>query len=263
MVSVQHWIVTSSFFILNLVESGVAILLHYHDGVSHLEKDKMSDSYEIIAEPRSEIGKGASRRMRRLENKIPAIVYGNEKNPEMICLDHNTFAKALENEGFYSHILTLKVGQGTQQVVLKDLLRHPSRPRVLHADFQRVSAKTKITLSIPIHFKGQEESPGVKNQGGVVSHLMTEVEVRCLPANLPEFIEVDMSSLSIGDSIQLSELKLPKGVEFTALLHGKETDLPVATIHKPVVNVEPEEVSSEEISSPEASQKPEDGAEEA
>ncbi|MBA2653662.1 MAG: 50S ribosomal protein L25/general stress protein Ctc [Gammaproteobacteria bacterium] len=212
----------------------------------------MSETYELTAETRAENGKGSSRRMRRLENKFPAIIYGGDKNPEMVSLDHNTFVHALENEGFYSHILTLSIGGKKEKVVLKDLHRHPSKPKILHADFLRVSAKTKITMNVPLHFKGEEVSPGVKTQGGIVSHLMSDIEVRCLPGNLPEFIEIDLSGLSIGDAIHLSELKLPKGVEITALAQGKEFDQPVVSIHKPSVA---EETPAAET--PESAAKPE------
>ncbi len=213
----------------------------------------MSDTYELTAETRNEMGKGASRRLRRLGNKVPAIVYGGDRNPEMICLDHNVLSNALENEAFYSRILTLKISGKKEQVVLKDLHRHPSKPKILHADFLRIIAKNKITMSVPLHFEGAENSPGVKTQGGLVSHLKTDVEIRCLPADLPEFIEADLSKLSIGDSIRLSDLVLPKGIELTILLQGEEYDLPVAIIHKPTVGIKPEATTApEQTSQPEA-----------
>lgn len=197
----------------------------------------MSENYELIAETRLLNGKASSRRLRRLESKVPAIIYGGKKHPIMISIDHNSFVHALENEGFYSHILTLDVEGKKEKVVLKDLQRHPSKPKILHADFMRVSTKTKITMNVPLHFKGEEVSPGVKNQGGVVAHLVTEVEIRCLPNNLPEFIEVDLSNLSVGESIHLSDIKLPKGTELLALLQTDQ-DQPVASIHKPTVSAE-------------------------
>lgn len=205
----------------------------------------MADNYELNAETRNSVGKGANRRMRREENKIPAVIYGGEKNPTPITVDHNTFIRALENEGFYSHILTLKVDGKAEKVVLKDLHRHPYKPKILHADFQRVSAKTKLTMHIPLHFKGEDEAPGVKDQAGIISHHMTEVEVRCLPADLPEFIEVDVSKLNLDDSVHLSSLKLPKGVEIVALLQGQDFDQPIVSIHKP--HIAPEVVAAEEI----------------
>jgi large subunit ribosomal protein L25 len=201
----------------------------------------MSETYELSAVTRTENGKGFSRRLRRLENKVPAIIYGGEKEPIMVSLDHNTFANILENEGFYSHIISLNVDGKKESVVLKDLQRHPSKPRILHADFQRISAKSKITMNVPLRFVGGESSPGVKNQNGIVSHLMNEVEIRCLPNDLPEFIEVDLSRLSIGDSIHLSELKIPKGVEIIALLQGEHQNQPVVSINKPVITAAPAE----------------------
>lgn len=221
----------------------------------------MSEIYELSAESRNEQGKGSNRRMRRLENKVPAIVYGGDKNPTMISLEHNTLSHALENEGFYSHILTLDIAGKKEKVVLKDLHRHPSKPRILHADFMRVSAKTKITMLVPLHFKGGDIAPGVKTQGGIVSHLITEVEVRCLPGNLPEFIEIDLSTLSIGDTIHLSEIKLPKGVELTTLLQGEEFDQPVASIHKPTLAVEEAPAPSIEGETPQEGSEKEGGSE--
>lgn len=210
----------------------------------------MSDLYELNAESRLTSGKAESRRIRRLENKVPAIVYGGEKDPSMITLDQNKLGHALENEGFYSHILTLNIAGQKEKVVLKALHRHPSRPKIMHADFLRVSAKTKITMQVPLHFIGADVAPGVKDHDGVVAHVKSEVEIRCLPDNLPEFIEVDLSQLNLGESIHLSELKLPKGVEIPALIHGKEADQPVANIHKPVVVVE-------EVAAPEEEEAPE------
>jgi large subunit ribosomal protein L25 len=204
----------------------------------YLENSKMPEIYELTAETRTNSGKGNSRRLRRLKNKVPAIIYGGDKNPTAIIIDHNVFAHALENGGFYSHILTLSVDGKAEKVVLKDLHRHPSEPKILHADFMRISAKTKLTMHIPVHFSGEESVSAVKDQGGIVSHHMNEVEVRCLPADLPESIEVDVSNLEMGDAIHLSGLKLPKGVELIALLQGEEFDQPVVSIHKPHVVVE-------------------------
>jgi large subunit ribosomal protein L25 len=216
----------------------------------------MSEIYELTAENRTEIGKGGSRRLRRLENKVPAVVYGGEKSPEMITIDHNALANALENEGFYSHVLTLTIAGKKEKVVLKDLHRHPSRPKILHADFLRINPKTKLVMQVPLHFKGDDKAPGVKEQGGVVSHLLSEIEIRCLPGDLPEFIEVDLSNLKLGDIVHLSDLKLPKGIEISALLQGKEHDQPVASIHKATVSQEAS-VNVLAESSEESAKKPE------
>ncbi len=210
----------------------------------------MSEVYELSVEARIENGKASSRRLRRLKNKIPAIIYGGKKPTHMIQVDHNVLSKALENEGFYSRILTLNVDGKKEKVVLKDLHRHPSKPQILHADFQRVSPNTQITIQVPVHFIGADNSPGIKDQAGVVAHLMNEIEIRCLPDSLPEFIEVDLSHLSVGESVYLSEIKLPKGVDIVAIPQGEGHDQPVASIHKPTVPLETS-VTEESPPSPE------------
>lgn len=208
----------------------------------------MSDIYELNAEVRPHVGKGECRRIRRLENKVPAIVYGGDKSPEAIVLDHDKLTKALENEAFYSHILTLTVAGKKQKVVLKDLHRHPSRPKILHADFLRIDPKTKFTMHVPLHFINADVSPGVKDQGGIVSHIISEVEVKCLPSDLPEYIEVDLTKMKLDETWHLSDLKLPKNVELTSLAHGKEGDHPVVAIHKPLVSQEaPAEEAAEAL----------------
>jgi large subunit ribosomal protein L25 len=188
----------------------------------------MQETFEINAESRSDTGKGASRRLRRA-NRVPGIVYGARKDPSMIALVHSDLIQRLDHEAFYSHVLSLKVGGQTERVVLKDLQRHPSKPFVLHVDFQRVAEDEKLKLHVPLHFVGEDVCPGVK-QGGIVSHAQTDVEVTCLPKDLPEFIEVDMSALGPGETLHLSDLKLPEGVEITALSQGLEHDLSVVAI---------------------------------
>ncbi len=203
----------------------------------------MSDTFAINAQPRSDEGKGASRRLRR-QGLVPGIVYGGAKNPEMISLEHNELAQHLEHEAFYSHILTLNIGDKAQEVILKDLQRHPSRPFVLHVDFQRVSAKKKLKTHVPIHFVGESASPGIK-MGGAASHHVTDVEIICLPKDLPEYIEVDISKMDVGDAVHLSELKLPAGVEIPALSQGPEQDLVVVNIHSGHGAMEAEEGAEE------------------
>jgi large subunit ribosomal protein L25 len=188
----------------------------------------MSENLTINAEARSDMGKGASRRLRH-EGLVPGIIYGADKEPEMITVKHNELAHALEDEAFYSSILTVAVGGDTQQVVLKDLQRHPAKPFIMHLDLLRISQKTAIKMQVPLHFINEETAPGVKG-GGTSSHNMTEVEISCLPADLPEYIEVDCGGLDIGDSIHLSELGLPKGVEIPALALGEDHDSAVVTI---------------------------------
>lgn len=193
----------------------------------------MAFTYELTAEARDDTGKGASRRLRH-QDKVPAIIYGGDQTPTQISITHNQLVKATANEAFFSHILTINIGGVAQKAILKDLQRHPAKPRIMHADFQRVSKDQKITMHVPLHFLNQDVCPGVKTFGGMASHLMTDVEVRCLPDALPEFIEVDMISLNIGDSIHLSELKLPAGVEIVELSHGAghSHDLPVVQVQK-------------------------------
>ena len=188
----------------------------------------MSENLTINAEARSDMGKGASRRLRH-EGLVPGIIYGADKEPEMITVKHNELAHALEDEAFYSSILTVAVGGDTQQVVLKDLQRHPAKPFIMHLDLLRISQKTAIKMQVPLHFINEETAPGVKG-GGTSSHNMTEVEISCLPADLPEYIEVDCGGLEIGDSIHLSEIALPKGVEIPALALGEDHDSAVVTI---------------------------------
>jgi large subunit ribosomal protein L25 len=196
----------------------------------------MADLFELSVETRQNFGKAHARRLRRLDKKVPAVVYGAGKPALSIMLTQQQLSQALRNEAVYSHILTLKLeGGGEEKVVLKDLHRHPSKPIIMHADFFRVSATEQLTMHVPLHFLHGDIAPGVKLENGIVSHMLNEVEIRCLPANLPEYIEVDLSQLHIDETIHLSDLKLPKGVE----LHTD--DRPVASIHKLNVVEEPEE----------------------
>jgi large subunit ribosomal protein L25 len=201
----------------------------------------MANLYELNAEVREEAGRGASRLLRR-ENRIPAIVYGAEKPAQNISLNHFEMSKALENDGIYSHILTLNIKGEKQQAVLKAIQRHPYKPKIEHIDFLRINPKEKIIMHVPVHFKGEVDAPGVK-EGGVFMHLMSSIEVRCLPSNLPESVEIDVSGFNIDDTISLSELKLPKDVELMAFAHGgdkEEHDALVVKLHIPRVEVEEE-----------------------
>jgi large subunit ribosomal protein L25 len=188
------------------------------------------NDFTLNAELRSDLGKGASRRLRRLASLVPAVVYGGDKAPESISMLAKEVAKLLENEASYSHIIELNVGGTKQNVIIKALQRHPAKGHVLHADFIRVVAGQKLTAIVPVHFIG-EETPVKK--GGEVSHVTSELEVSCLPKDLPEFIEVDVSALEIGSIVHLSDVKAPKGVEFVALAHGN--DLAIANVHAPRV----------------------------
>ena len=192
----------------------------------------MSNDFTLNAAVREDTGKGASRRLRRLSNGVPAIIYGGEKAPTNITIAHNELVKQLENEAFYSHIVTLNLGSDTESVILKDLQRHPAKPIIMHADFLRVSKTQKLSTRVPLHFINEEACKGVKLQGGSISHNMNELEISCLPDDLPEFIEVDLIDAEVGQIVHISDLKLPKGVESVALAHGSDHDLPVATIQK-------------------------------
>ncbi len=187
------------------------------------------NNFALNAEVRSDLGKGASRRLRRNASLVPAVVYGGDKAPQSISLVAKDLAKLLENEAAFSHVLALNIAGATETVLIKALQRHPSKGFVLHADFVRVVAGHKLSAHVPLHFINQESSVGVKQQGGEVSHTLVEVEVSCQPQDLPEFIEVDMAKVEVGQTLHLSDLKLPKGVELVALAHGN--DLAVANIH--------------------------------
>jgi large subunit ribosomal protein L25 len=187
----------------------------------------MKTSFELNAEFRDAQGKGASRRLRH-ENKVPAILYGGHREPRALALDHTRLLVMLGNERFYSTIINLRVGEVTQAAILKDVQRHPAKNAVLHVDLQRVLEDEKIRISIPLHFQGESVAPGVK-KGGVVSHLRNEVEVSCLPKDLPEFVDVDLSGLDINQMLHLSDLKVPEGVEIPELVHGR--DSPIVSVH--------------------------------
>ena len=188
----------------------------------------MAGSFVFEAQVRSELGRGHSRRLRQV-GKVPAALYGGGADPVGLVLDHNKVLKALENEATFSHILTLRFDGKEETAILKDLQRHPSRPIIMHMDFQRVSESQKIRVHVPIHFLNQETSVGAK-KGGVVTHNLVDIEVSCLPMHLPEFIEVDMAKVDLGDSVHLSDIKLPPGVAIVELMHGPDHDQIVAAI---------------------------------
>lgn len=193
----------------------------------------MTTNFTMAAKARTDAGKGASRRLRRLAGELPGIVYGGTKAPQNISLSHKDLSKALEDEAFYSHIITLTIDGAAEKVVLKDLQRHPAKATLLHADFQRVDETHTITMRVPLHFLNEDKCVGVRLEGGAVSHSISEIEVRCLPQNLPEFIEVDVADLHVGDLIHISQLKLPAGVESVELSHGEGHDHAVVSVHLP------------------------------
>ena len=211
----------------------------------------MSDQFELHAEVREDLGKGASRRLRRLADQVPAIIYGGDKDPQPLTLVRKDLEKALENEAFYSHVLTINVGKEKQKAILKDLQRHPARESVMHADFLRVSENKAIKVNVPIHFINEAKSYGVKTQGGIVQHQETDIEVQCLPSKIPEYIEVDMLKVEIGQIIHLSDITLPEGVVSVALALGEDHDLAVASIIAPKGGSDAEEGETE-AAAPEA-----------
>ncbi|MGH1485335.1 MAG: 50S ribosomal protein L25/general stress protein Ctc [Cellvibrionaceae bacterium] len=191
-----------------------------------------NEDFVLDAQPRKDEGKGASRRLRRT-GMVPAIIYGGKKAPQNISIEFKELVKHLEHEAFYSHIISLNVDGKSEDAILKDLQRHPSKPEIFHADFLRVSKNQKFTTNVPLHFINEDIATGVKMQGGVISHSMTQLEISCLPADLPEYIEVDLAQVELGQIVHISDLTLPKGVESIALAHGEDHDLPVAAINKP------------------------------
>jgi len=208
----------------------------------------MSNEFSLTVEARDDKGKGASRRLRR-QGRVPGIIYGAGKDPIAISIDHDQLINQLKHEAFYSHVLEVSVDGKKEKAVLKDLQRHVFKPTVVeHLDLQRVSAKEKLRMQVPLHFEGEKECPGVKLNGGVVTHNLVNVEVSCLPKDLPEYIEVDISHLDIGDSIHLSDIKMPSGVELVELSHGDDHDQQVASIHQPRAakeDIEAEEAEEE------------------
>ena len=189
------------------------------------------NEFEVVARPRTGLGTNASRRLRRT-GKIPAILYGGGKNPMPLSLEENRIRKQVENEAFASHVLSVKIEGEESQAVLKSVHRDPATERVIHLDFQRISASSEIHMRVPLHFVNEEDCPG-KRAGGIVTHLLVEVEVGCLPKDLPEYIEVDMESLDVGDSVHLSELDVPEGVHVMTLVHNPDNDQPVVSVQHP------------------------------
>ena len=205
--------------------------------------------HNITAASRNDEGKGASRRLRRTA-QIPAIVYGGDVAPKSVQFDHEKIWLASQNEWFYSSILSLDLDGKVEKVLLRDMQRHPYKQQIMHLDFQRVDENVAIRVNVPLHFLNEEKSPAGKSADVVVSHELNEVEVSCLPKDLPEFIEIDLASLSVGDVIHLSEIKLPAGVEIPELKLGKEHDVAVVSAKHGKEEVE------EPIEAPEAAEVP-------
>jgi large subunit ribosomal protein L25 len=199
-------------------------------------------SIEFTAFPRAGEGRGASRRLRHA-GKAPGVVYGAGATPTPIELDHNALIHALKAEAFHSSILTMKLDGQVQKVLLRDVQMHPFKPQVLHVDFQRIDENKKIHMKVPLHFVNETVSPAVKLGGAIIGHILNELDVSCLPKDLPEFLEVDLSTLETGKSIHVSELTLPQGV--TAITHGKDPVVATAIIPKAQVE-EVEEAAAAE-----------------
>lgn len=192
----------------------------------------MSANFTLNAISRADEGKGASRRLRRLENKVPAVIYGGANPAQSISLELRELVKALESEAFYSHVLTVNIDGQAQQAVIKALQRHPTKGTPMHADFLRIDATHKLTIRVPVHYLNQDTCVGVKMEGGELAIQATELEIACLPADLPEFLEVDLKDVHLGTTLHISDIKLPKGVEVPALALGHDHDQPIANVHK-------------------------------
>ena len=190
----------------------------------------MSDAiFTLDATVRTDMGKGASRRLRHA-GKVPAIIYGAGKDPVALTLEHNKVIQAQEFEAFYSHVLTINVDGKKEEALVKDMQRHPYKPKVMHIDFQRVIAGEKLHTNVPLHFINEDKAPSIKIEGGHAEHHTADIEITCLPANLPEFIEVDLMEVALGQTLHLSDITLPKGVESVELAKGESHDLAVVTV---------------------------------
>lgn len=192
-------------------------------------------AFTFVATPRNQFGTAHTRRLRR-NHQVPAVIYGADKAPESVTLEHKEVMKLLSHDEVFSKIVAVQIGKHTDQAVIKDIERHHTKPMVMHIDFQRIKANEQITMHVPIHFIGEEVSPGVK-AGGVVSHLLKEIEIKCLPANLPQSIDVDLSQLEIEHAVHLSDVKLPSGVEFASEI-TEEHNPTILSIHHPRVEAE-------------------------
>ncbi len=208
----------------------------------------MSQKIELVAQARADVGKGASRRLRRKAAMVPGIVYGGGEAPVSISLIENDLSKAIQLDSFFSQILALKLGAERSQVLARDMQRHPATNKPMHIDFQRIVADQEITVEIPLHFLNEEECIGVKDQKGLITHHVIEVEVTCLPSALPEFIAVDVAPLQLGDILHLSDLKLPEGVVLEALEglsaeEREEQDVAVVSVHTSTLAAEVDEIA--------------------
>ena len=192
-----------------------------------------ADQFELNCSVRTDSGKGASRRLRRLHNAIPAIIYGGNKDPMALTIDHDDILHATENEAFFTQVITMNIGKKKEKAVVKALQRHPAKPFIIHADFLRIDEKQEITVKVPLHFINEDRCVGVKLGSGSIRKTLNEIEVSCLPSNLPEYVEVDMLEVEVGQTLHISDVVLPEGVTSVALSHGENSDLSVAQVQAP------------------------------
>ena len=214
----------------------------------------MSEEFNLIAEMRDDQGKGASRRLRR-QGKVPAVIYGAGRDPRNLMFDHNKVLRQLEDPSFYSSILNIKVGEKSRAAIVKDIQRHPSKKQIIHIDLQRIVEDEQIKMQIPIHYLGEEDAVGVKIGGGTVTKVMTELEISCLPKDLPEFLEVDISELELDQMLNVSDISLPEGVEISDII--KEQDQAIVSIQEIKEIIEEEIEDSESDGESEGSDQPE------
>jgi large subunit ribosomal protein L25 len=201
----------------------------------------MSSDFTLVAQLKTDLGKGASRRLRH-QGKVPGIMYGADKEPTMFTLAHNELKHATEDEAFFSHILTIDIDGTKDKVILKDMHRHPAKEQIMHIDLQRIDENKALHVHVPLHFINEASSPGVK-MGGIVSHLKTDVEIACLPKDLPEFIEIDVAHLELNEAVHLSDLVVSDAITILELAHGEEHDLPIASVTMPRGEKEVEETT--------------------
>ena len=217
------------------------------------------NEFEVVARPRDALGTGASRRLRR-EGRVPGVLYGGGRDAVAISMEESRIGRQLANEAFAAHVLIVKTGGEESQAVLKSVQRDPATNRLSHMDFQRISAQSEIHMNVPLHFMNEEVCKG-KKTGGIITHLLVEVEVGCLPKDLPEYLEVDMAALDVGEAVHLSELVLPDGVRLMALAHNPDNDQPVVSVQHPQkLEAAEEEAAGEEGAEAQAAAAAESGA---
>ena len=224
----------------------------------------MAEQIVLRAEFRDDLGKGATRRLRRLEDKVPGVLYGGGVDPVLLSIAHRDLSKAMQEEAFFAQILELAVGDKTQSCVLREVQRHPATEKVQHVDFLRIREDLPLQMNVPLHFLNEESCVGVKLGGGRIAHNLIEVEISCLPRDLPEYIEVDVGDLDVGSSVHLSDLTLPEGVTIVALGLGEDRDIPVVSVttRRGGLLDEEEEAEAEAETTDEVSEDDEDSAEE-